>query len=362
MLSVEVLGQLRIFSDRKEVTKPRKARALLAVLAVMAARGHTVTRANLAGLLWPYQSGEPGRHSLRNCLMELCKALGPDSDLVLYRDNNVCRLLVPSDVERFEQLAGSEGLDDLREAARLYRGELLEGFEINLDTYDEWLDIERDRLRQLASGIFSKLATSAAAAGDHDGAIAAARRLVDLDELCEESQRGLITALEAAGRRTEAVRQYKRCVEVLRRDLGVQPEPATESVGTRVLQASPRAAANASWEPDKDLFAELRLLQADLADAKTRNLALLEALRDSARALGTAGKTLVDVRAMLTKLLVERRMPPSNVRDVLKQIERALTPPGLAVPARNGHAVADPPAVEPPQYDRLPDQRLKAVA
>jgi DNA-binding SARP family transcriptional activator len=208
MLSVEVLGQLRIFSDRKEVTKPRKARALLAVLAVMAARGHTVTRANLAGLLWPYQSGEPGRHSLRNCLMELCKALGPDSDLVLYRDNNVCRLLVPSDVERFEQLAGSEDLDDLKEAARLYRGDLLEGFELDLDTWDEWLDLERDRLRRLASRIFSKLATSAAVAGDHDGAIAAARRLVDLDELNEASQRGLITALEAAGRRSEAVRQY----------------------------------------------------------------------------------------------------------------------------------------------------------
>jgi hypothetical protein len=100
-------------------------------------------------------------------------------------------------------------------------------------------------------------------------------------------------------------------------------------------------------------------LQRELANTKARNLALMEELSDSARALGTAGKTLVDVRALLSKLLVEKRIPPADARTVLKQVERALTPPGLAVPARNGHTEADPPAVEPPQYDRLPDERLE---
>jgi len=74
-LSIRILGALVIESDNCRLGKvPKKARALLAFLA--AQRGQTVSRERLADLLWPYQGSEQARHSLRNCLLELPKALG----------------------------------------------------------------------------------------------------------------------------------------------------------------------------------------------------------------------------------------------------------------------------------------------
>ena len=74
-LTIHVLGPLVIKSDDCRLDKlPKKARALLAFLA--AQNGEAVSRERLADLLWPYQGTEQGRHSLRNCLLELRKALG----------------------------------------------------------------------------------------------------------------------------------------------------------------------------------------------------------------------------------------------------------------------------------------------
>src|SRR5690242_21774775 len=84
-LSISILGPLVIDSgDRRLGKVPKKARALLAFLA--AQLGHPVTRERLADLLWPYQGSEQARHSLRNCLLELRKALGRGTDTHLVAD------------------------------------------------------------------------------------------------------------------------------------------------------------------------------------------------------------------------------------------------------------------------------------
>ena len=84
-LSISILGPLVIESDDCRLGKvPKKARALLAYLAVQG--GKAVSRERLADLLWPYQGSEQARHSLRNCLSELRKALGPSAALHLVTD------------------------------------------------------------------------------------------------------------------------------------------------------------------------------------------------------------------------------------------------------------------------------------
>ena len=78
-LSISILGPLVIESGDCRLGKvPKKARDLLAFLA--AQLGQPVTRERLADLLWPYQGSEQARHSLRNCLLELRKALGRGTD------------------------------------------------------------------------------------------------------------------------------------------------------------------------------------------------------------------------------------------------------------------------------------------
>src|SRR5436189_1364231 len=127
-LSISILGPLVIESGDYRLGKvPKKARALLAFLAAQA--DQPVTRERLADLLWPYQGSEQARHSLRNCLLELRKALGRNTEPHLVADFANCRIqeaLV--DLLQFERLSRSQHRCDLHSAADLYRGELLADF------------------------------------------------------------------------------------------------------------------------------------------------------------------------------------------------------------------------------------------
>src|ERR1700740_2183536 len=107
-LSIRILGPLVIESGGCRLGKlPKKARALLAYLAAQS--GQTVSRERLADLLWPYQGSEQARHSLRNCLLELRKALGDGAARHLVADfANCCLRHVTADLDDFERLSRSQ--------------------------------------------------------------------------------------------------------------------------------------------------------------------------------------------------------------------------------------------------------------
>jgi DNA-binding SARP family transcriptional activator len=107
-LAISILGPLVIESGDCRLGKvPKKARALLAFLAAQV--GQPVTRERLADLLWPYQGSEQARHSLRNCLLELRKALRPGAADYLIADFANCRVQHAStDLDQFERLSRSQ--------------------------------------------------------------------------------------------------------------------------------------------------------------------------------------------------------------------------------------------------------------
>src|SRR6185295_6699278 len=69
-------------------------------------------------------------------------------------------------------------------------------------------------------------------------AIQTALRLLSLDPLQEAAHRALMRLYARHGRRASALRQYQVCVEVLQRELGVEPEPETRRVYQDILQQS----------------------------------------------------------------------------------------------------------------------------
>src|ERR1700745_2776224 len=106
-LSIGILGPLVIASDDCGLGKiPKKARALLGYMAALG--GQAVSRERLADLLWPFQGSEQARHSLRNCLLELRKALGPSGARHLVADFANCRIDQGDvDLARFERPSGA---------------------------------------------------------------------------------------------------------------------------------------------------------------------------------------------------------------------------------------------------------------
>ena len=156
-LLIGLLGPLVIeIGDRRLGKVPRKARALLAYLAAQG--GRPVSRERLSDLLWPYQGSDQARHSLRNCLLELRKALGPGAKRHLVAEFANCRLQdIELDGERFERLARSSNRVELAVAAELYRGEFLSDFVIDSEPFQEWLAAERDRTLDLICGVLQRL-------------------------------------------------------------------------------------------------------------------------------------------------------------------------------------------------------------
>ena len=138
----------------------KKNQALLGYLAVN--RGKRHSREKLIGLLWSDRGQAQARGSLRHALAALKEALTDIEPAPLILDGDTVALdpaAVSSDVASFEQLAGSRSVDDLRQATRLYEGDLLDGLALRDPAFDEWLSVERARLREVVIGAMNRLTT-----------------------------------------------------------------------------------------------------------------------------------------------------------------------------------------------------------
>ena len=226
-LSIRLFGGFRaqLGSGRPLTIRRKKAQALLAYLALPP--GPARSRDSLAGLLWSGTTDEHARHNLRQTLFALRQAIVPDPFIVEGELVGLQESAADVDVDAFERGVAQGTRDALREATDLYRGELLEGFRIDEAPFDDWLTAERQRLRELGLNALEKLLAMDLAAGALEQAVGTGLRLLALDPLREGVHRTLMDLYVRQGRRTAALRQYQRCVEVLQRELGVGPEAAT---------------------------------------------------------------------------------------------------------------------------------------
>jgi DNA-binding SARP family transcriptional activator len=115
----------------------------------------------------------------------------------------------------------AEQAQALHSAAGLYHGDLLEGW------YHDWCLYERERLQNLYLSILDKLADYSEACGEHEAGLAYGALSLRYDGARERTHRRLMRLHYLAGERTAALRQYDRCVEVLRSELAVAPAART---------------------------------------------------------------------------------------------------------------------------------------
>jgi DNA-binding SARP family transcriptional activator len=222
MLSISVLGPL-VINDGKHGKFPQKARALLAYLACQ--HGEEVSRDKLADLLWPYQRSEQARHSLRNCLLEVRKGLR-QSRAHFSTTFSSCRLVdYQCDLDTLEASANTDGFQ-----GDLYRGPLLANTEINSEPWENWLSAERERVEVLVVHSWRRLGEQALANGDNAGAVKIGNQLVKIDPIYEPGHQLVIAGYIRAGRNSEAIRAYRACEMVLRRDLSVGPSDETRRI------------------------------------------------------------------------------------------------------------------------------------
>src|SRR6266511_4159242 len=247
-LTLTFLGSFQATLDGTPIARFQtdKVRALLAYLAVEAERPHS--RASLCGLLWPDQSDAAALHNLSQTLLRLREALGdtPGAASFLRSSRQSIQWNAASDHQLdaadFARLAARINTADLEQAAALYGGQFLPGFGLpGCEAFEEWLLLERERFAHLAITALDTLTRAQLAEGRYDQAEQHARRQLALDPWREPAHQQLMQALAAAGQRSAALAQYHHCCELLRAELGVEPDAATTALYAAIKDGS--------WQP-----------------------------------------------------------------------------------------------------------------
>ena len=96
--------------------------------------------------------------------------------------------------------------------------------------FDDWIVVERERLRQVRLHGLEALCDRLSAAGHHSQAVQVGIAAVADEPLRESAQRTLIQAHLAEGNVSEAVRQFQVYRRLLREELGVGPSAALEGL------------------------------------------------------------------------------------------------------------------------------------
>ena len=204
----------------------RKPMALLAYLALRLDQSHP--REKIAALLWEDSPDALARSSLRQALALLRRCL----PVLITEGDSLC---IPSkslitDVAEFQRAVADGSPAMLAQAVELYRGDLFDGTPSRSPTFEDWLQVERQHLRELALGALGRLLDQAQEAGDCEAGIRHALRLLALDPLREPAHRALMKFYARQGRHAAALKQYQTCRSVLEHELGVLPELETEAV------------------------------------------------------------------------------------------------------------------------------------
>jgi DNA-binding SARP family transcriptional activator len=226
----------------------------LAILAFLAmGRPDGCRRDTLLGLFWPELPEDRARNALRQALSVLRAELGPEA-ITGNRDGvlTLNRELVEPDAATFTRLIAA---GDEAEALARYRGDFLEGVYLEGCTeLERWVEDRRAHYRRAAAGAARNASRTAEREGRVEDAVDLAARAVAIAPYEEELWRERIALYGRLGRRAEAMQCMESLRELLDTDLGVAPDPLTESVvgqirhsrETAVVPAAPVAVSAAS--------------------------------------------------------------------------------------------------------------------
>ena len=200
-LRVQLLGPLTVFQDGAQLPLPasRKVRALLAYLALAQ---QPVSRTQLCELLWDVPNDPRGE--LRWCLSKVRGIVdAPDRRRVDAQGDAVrldlqgCFVDAIVVASAMQEGIGTRSAERLQELSALFKGEFLDGLEIDRNpAFNGWLTAQRRRFRSCHIALLEQLAQTAAG----DEALAYLERWLELSPFDQRAHAGLLVAFARRGR------------------------------------------------------------------------------------------------------------------------------------------------------------------
>jgi len=331
LLRIRLFGGLSAIDHRGNALSigNRKARALIIYLALTGDRGSISQAGELI-------FGSPDDAAVRALIRDIQYALRflppdivlEDSETIRFHPDNVT-----VDTQRFDQLVDAESINAIREAAEIYRGNLLEGFTSEIQTFDDWLAEQRLHYWRAAVAIFGRLLAAQIKAGWWENAVDTASRLLSLDPSQEVVHRALMRLQLEQGRPDSALRRYQECADILRRDFHREPSAETEKVREEIVAALDRTPAPREVQGNRSDGPVLVLLVEDDAVSS----ALVEGfLNDAGYAVVTVadgGEALIEIgRRRFDLLILDINLPTlSGLRLFEIMIQKGIDTPAIFI-------------------------------
>lgn len=240
-LYLRFLGPFTLYMGTDEVNDRKwqrdKSKELFAYLYLQSHR--YVPKEELIQMLWGESDTKKMDRDFKVTLNSLLKVLEPNrqargESYFILRKQSMYRLnpnaYVGSDVLDFnhfsqkgmEEVSPHQSKELLLKAVHLYKGELFE----NRITI-EWISSERDKTQQLFIQVLERLSQTYTRLREYEKTIYWAEKLLTYDSTWEEAYRLLMFAYYQLQNRSQSVKWYDRCVEVLEKELNIEPMHTT---------------------------------------------------------------------------------------------------------------------------------------
>jgi DNA-binding SARP family transcriptional activator len=245
-VALDLLGGFELCVRGESVACALSAQRVVAFLAL---HDRPVHRGFVAGTLWPDKSDERAGANLRSALWRLRQ---PGLRVIETRGANL-RLSPEVDVDVTRQVnAGKRVVADPTTATDADLDLDGTGGDLLPDWYEDWVLLERERLRQLRLHALEVACVELTRRGEIARAIEAGLAAVAAEPLRESSTRALMGAHLAEGNRVEALRQFERYRRLLWEELSVPPTRRLNDILTELTGEAPAAQGGGSREQHEE--------------------------------------------------------------------------------------------------------------
>ncbi|MEF7613882.1 alpha/beta fold hydrolase [Aquincola sp. MAHUQ-54] len=229
---------------------PLQLKRAWALLACLGDAGRRVSRTHAAHLLWPEAEGGVGRTRLRRLVHQVngiagLELVSGDADTLGLATEPAPPVVDLAQTRRiaFGVLAPDDGARvDGTPLLGPSTHTLLAGFQLEADTFEAWLAARRQEHGQLMLRALQRLAQRQLALGDADTALAASRRLLEIDGFADTGHALLLESLGRLGQGASLEAAYAQCASLMREEFGMRPSAAVEAayaLAVKALQGTP---------------------------------------------------------------------------------------------------------------------------
>ena len=232
MIECRLLGPVELTVDGEAPHRDllhKKNLALLVYLALSPARSRT--REQLMALLWPDKDEKSARQSLREAIRVIKRRAGDDKIVAESDQVRLAKGVIHLDTDELERLRQNSSN---QEAARLVRGEFLEGFSVpGAVDFDHWITAERMAWAHTVLQVRVRAAREMMDAGRITEAMDIANKALASEPGADAAVQVVMASMALAGDRAGALARFDAFTQEVAA-LDAEPDHVTQKLADRV--------------------------------------------------------------------------------------------------------------------------------